>query len=566
MQGQSVPVNRTEGPTEWQSVNWRKVNRNVRNLRQRIFRATKTGDWDKVQSLQRLMLRSYSNTLLSVRRVTQVNQGRRTPGIDKVIITTPEGKSRLVDFLMTLQPWKAKPARRVYIPKANGKLRPLGIPTILDRCLQARVKNALESSWEARFEGISYGFRPGRSCHDASEKIFLICRPNKRKKWVLDADIKGAFDNIDHTFLLETIGTFPAKEMVRQWLKAGYVDKNAFHATDKGTPQGGVISPLLANIALHGMEQALGIKTNNRGENISKRAIVRYADDFVVFCETKEDAEQAKETLKRWLAKRGLFLSEEKTHIVHLTEGFDFLGFNIKHYKDKRTKTGFKLLITPSKEAIRDITSKLRDEWKSLKGKPTHKVTRKLNPIIRGWANYHRVNVASQVFSYLDHWMFKHEIKWAKRKHLKKGWKWIKQKYWGKLNKSREDNWVFGDKHTRKYLDKFYWHKIERHVLVKGTASPDDPELREYWARRNAEKSKDFTPSKQKMSKRQEHVCPNCGETLYNGEELHKNHIVPRAQGGKNTYDNLQLVHVECHKQIHKHKVEFKSACLSRVR
>ncbi len=271
-------ANGTTRPTDWTSVNWRKVNRQVRNLRQRIFRATQTGNWKTVRSLQKLMLRSYATTLLSVRRVTQVNQGRTTAGVDKLVVKTPAARGQLVDRLTTLQPWHAKPVRRVYIPKARGKLRPLGIPTILDRCLQAKVTNVLEPSWEARFEGSSYGFRPGRGCHDAIGKIYSIARPNKRKKWVVDADITGCFDNIDHQALLDVIGPVPGRELIRQWLKAGYVDNGVFHTTEAGTPQGGVASPLLANIALHGMEEALAIRHESRGTICGPRAMVRYAD------------------------------------------------------------------------------------------------------------------------------------------------------------------------------------------------------------------------------------------------------------------------------------------------
>jgi len=236
-------VNGPEGLTDWNSVNWRKANRQVRNLRCRIFRASQQGDFRKVASLQKLMLRSYSNRLIAVRRVTQVNQGKRTPGVDKVLVKTPKARGNLVDDLATVQPWRAHPTKRVYIPKANGKTRPLGIPAIKDRALQAMVKNALEPSWEARFEGTSYGFRPGRGCHDAIQKIFNLARPNKRKKWILDADIEGAFDTIDHEYLMRAIGPVPGRELIRQWLKAGYVDRGVFHPTEAGTPQGGVISP-----------------------------------------------------------------------------------------------------------------------------------------------------------------------------------------------------------------------------------------------------------------------------------------------------------------------------------
>jgi RNA-directed DNA polymerase len=382
MQASSL-ANGTDRSTDWNSVNWRKANRQVRNLRQRIYRASQAGDWNKVRSLQKLMLRRYSSTLVSVRRVTQINQGKYTPGVDKLTVKTPEGRGRLVDHLMTFQPWKAKPAKRVYIPKANGKLRPLGIPTVIDRCIQAQVKNALEPRWEAQFEASSYGFRPGRGCHDAISKIYLLTRPNKTKKWVVDADIKGAFDNIDHAFLMDTIGEVPGRELIKQWLKAGYVDKNVFHETERGTPQGGVISPLLANSALHGMEEALGVKYDNRGQIRGKRAVVRYADDFVVCCESKTDAEQAKDDLTIWLAKRGLTLSEEKTRIVHLTEGFDFLSYNIRHYRDYSRRTGYKLLIKPSKEAVQRIREKLRQEWHRLRSAPVTAVIQTLNPIIR---------------------------------------------------------------------------------------------------------------------------------------------------------------------------------------
>jgi RNA-directed DNA polymerase len=548
MQATSL-ANGTDRPTEWNSVNWRKANRQVRNLKQRIFRASQSGDWNTVRSLQKLMLHSYSNTLVSVRRVTQINQGRNTPGVDKLTVKTPEGRGRLVDHLMTFQPWKAKPAKRVYIPKANGKVRPLGIPTVIDRCLQARVKNALEPRWEAQFEASSYGFRPGRGCHDAIQKIYLLARPNKSKKWVVDADIKGAFDNIDHTFLLEIIGSVPGMELIKQWLKAGYVDRNVFHETDKGTPQGGVISPLLANIALHGMEEAVGVKYDNRGQINGKRAVVRYADDFVVFCESRKDAEKAKEDLTKWLAERGLKLSEEKTRIVHLMKGFDFLSYNVRHYRDLRARTGYKLLIKPSKDAVQRIRDKLRAEWLKLKGKPVSVVLRTLNPIIRGWANYHRVVVASKTFRSLDHWMYRREYRYVNHTHPNKPTKWKRKRYWGRMNKNRKDNWVFGDKRTGLYLSKFPWVKIERHVMVKGRSSPDDPSLRDYWKARKKAKAKELSPSRAKLAKNQGGTCPICGESLFNGEETQKDHVTPRDQGGEDSDDNAQLLHLYCHQQ-----------------
>ena len=300
---------------------------------------------------------------------------------------------------------------------------------MIDRCLQAKVKNALEPFWEARFEGTSYGFRPGRGCHDAIAKIYQLARPNKKKKWVVDADIKGAFDNIDQTFLLETIGECPARELIKQWLKAGYMEQSVYHETETGTPQGGVSSPLLANIALHGMEEAIGVKYNCNGELISNRAVVRYADDFVVLCEEKEDAEKATQILTNWLQKRGLALSTEKTRIVHLTDGFDFLGFNIRHYKAPQTsKTGYKLLITPSKHSVQHIRNKLRDDWLRHHDINVEAVIQHLNPIIRGWANYFRIGVASRTLNTLDQWMFHRECRYVNHTHPPKPKYWRKQK------------------------------------------------------------------------------------------------------------------------------------------
>ena len=551
MQGHSL-ANGTKKQTNWNAINWRQANRTVRNLRHRIFRATQEGNLKKVRSLQKLMLKSYSNRLVSVRRVAQINVGKKTPGVDKLVIKTPAARGKMVDTLAHYSLWKAKPARRVYIPKAKNKRRPLGIPVVMDRCLQAMVKNALEPSWEARFEGTSYGFRPGRSCHDAIEKIFGLARPNKTKKWVLDADIRGAFDNISHDYLLKAIGPVPGKELIKQWLKAGYVEREVFHATEQGTPQGGVASPLLANIALHGMEEAIGVTYDYRGQLTSRRAVVRYADDFVCFCESREDAEQVQRILVEWLKERGLSLSEEKTRIVHLTEGFDFLGFNIRHYPAPQTsRTGWKLLIKPSKKSVQEVQKKLKDQWHKAQGGTVQSVLTKLNPIIRGWANYFRTAVAKEIFSSLDRWMFYKADRYTRRMHPKKPKDWRHRKYWGRFHLDRLDPWVFGDKQTGGYLLKLSWFPIERHTLVKGRSSPDDPSLKDYWAKRQAAKAKDLTFSKQKLAKRQKGRCPECGESLFNDEELQIHHLLARSKGGKDSYSNLALVHLLCHQQIH---------------
>jgi len=543
-------------PTHWTRVNWRKAQRQVHTLRQRIFRASRAGDLKRVRSLQKLMLRSYANTLLSVRRVTQLNAGRHTPGVDKLVVKTPEARGQLVDTLAACYSWRANPVRRVYIPKANSRLRPLGIPTILDRCLQAKVKNALEPFWEARFEGCSYGFRPGRSCHDALQKVYGLARPATRRPWVVRVDIRGAFDNLSHPYLLTALGHCPGKGLLTQWLTAGYLEHGIVHDTPTGVPQGGVISPVLLNVALHGMEAALGVKHRKRGETVGARAVVRYADDALVFCESREDAEQARTTLADWLQGRGLAPAPEKTRIVHLREGVDFLGFHIRHYPAPQTsRTGYRLRITPSKPAVQAVRRQLRALWRQSIGSEVSVVLQRLNPLIRGWATYFRRTGASETFAKLDYWMFQRALHYVTRTHPHKSWAWRKARYWGKWNPKRQDTWVFGDKHTGTYLLKFAWFGFLPHILVKGTASPDDPALRQYWEQRERRQAQLLPPSLGKLAVAQQGRCLVCGASLFNDEALHIHHRQPRSQGGGSSYHNLALVHLYCHQQIHRGRV-----------
>jgi RNA-directed DNA polymerase len=554
----SVEISNT---VEWNKLNWKKIQKSVFKLQKRIYKASQSGDTKLLRKLQKTMTRSWNAKLIATRQVTQDNQGKKTAGMDGVKSVPSQERIALAKNLSLKK--SPLPARRIYIPKTGSEeKRPLSIPAMCDRATQALVKLALEPEWEARFEPNSYGFRPGRSALDAIEAIFEGIK--QKDKFVLDADISKCFDRINHQHLLRKLNTYPTMtRLIKSWLKAGWIFQGNREQSTEGTPQGGVISPLLANVALHGLENRLTQLAESiyiRGiHNRDKRKMltfVRYADDFVVLHRDKGVIIQAKKIISDWLEEVGLELNENKTKISHTLipidgnkPGFDFLGFNIRQYpvsdshsgKNTHGKPlGFKTLIKPSNKKVLQHYKKIAETIESYRSCSQQELISKLNPLIKGWANYYSSGVSSDAFKKLDNLVWYRLMRWAKRRHPKKNNSWIVSKYFKSVG---ERNWVFkeGDKTLVRYSDT----DIIRHTKVKGHVSPYNGE-NIYWATRMG-KNPELPVRVTTLLKKQKGKCNHCGLFFQDGDLMEIDHITPKSQGGKDIYINLQLLHRHCH-------------------
>jgi RNA-directed DNA polymerase len=551
---------------EWNKISWRKAEVSVFKLQKRIYRASLRNEVKKVHRLQKLLLRSTNAKLLAVRQVTQDNRGRNTAGIDGVAKLTQEARMGLVEEMKLDE--KSTPVRRIWIPKpGKPEKRPLGIPTISERGKQAVVKIALEPEWEAKFEANSYGFRPGRSAHDAWGAIYIAL--SKKPMYVLDADIAGCFDNINHQALLDKLKTFPLlRKVIKGWLKAGIMENGIFYTSEAGTPQGGVISPLLANIALHGLEddtkQALlqdllvCQKEKKRGtgnkQALSTMSIIRYADDFIVMHEREEMVVKAKSFIEGWLKDMGLEMKISKTQIIHSLHqigekkaGFDFLGVTVRQFPNKQAKRGYKLLMKPSRQSQKRHCKSIKETLRSLRGAPMEGIISALNPIVNGWSRYYVPVVSRKVFEKMDHETFYKLWQWATYRHPNKSKRWIKRKYFRTLGKAK---WRFITQ-AGKYLAQHSDHPIKRHVKVRGRKSPYDGDWI-YWATKLG-KSLIISPRVAKLLKHQKGKCDQCN-LWFEAKDLMEVHHQDKNRNN-NILTNLKLLHGHCHDKVHQEDV-----------
>ncbi|GAC1644605.1 MAG: group II intron reverse transcriptase/maturase [Chloroflexota bacterium] len=535
---------------EWHAIEWQKAHRIVRRLQARIVQATQEGRWGKVHALQHLLTHSFSGKALAVRRVTE-NQGKNTPGVDRVRWNTPTKKTAAIHTLRQ-RGYRPQPLRRVYVPKGTGgKMRPLGIPTMTDRAMQTLYLLALDPVAEVLADRKSSGFRVARSPADAIAQCFTVLGNRFAPQWILEGDLRACFDRISHEWLLAHVPL--DKAMLRKWLKAGYLEKQILHPTEKGSPQGGPISPVLANLTLNGLETLLRDHfPQSHQKSHTKVNLVRFADDFIITGDSKELLEQEVTPLvETFLRERGLELAAEKTVITHIAEGFDFLGQNVRKYDGK-------ILIKPSKKNVKTFLDKIRALMKANRQAKTGNLILQLNPLIRGWAQYHRHVVSKETFAAVDAAIFRLVWRWARRRHPHKNAHWVRQKY---FRSHGHRQWIFtgdvagagGTTHPI-WLFSALRVPIKRHIKVRHGANPYDPAWEEYFEARLSATMKTTLAGAQRQRflwEEQQGVCPICRQLITPSTGWHAHHIVWRSKGGSESTDNQVLLHPTCHQRVH---------------
>jgi RNA-directed DNA polymerase len=532
---------------DWRSIKWKQANRNVRHLQRRIVEAQQQGKKRKIRALQFILTRSYSARCMAVRRVVE-NPGQRTPGVDGQTLDTPEKKARAVEKL-SAEDYQPQPLKRAYIAKKNGKgRRPLGIPTMDDRARQALHLLALDPIAETTADPNSYGFRKERSVADAIEQCFILLARSNSAQWILEGDIQSCFDEISHEWLLSHIPMDRA--ILKKWLEAGVIERESFSLTTTGTPQGGIISPVLMNLTLDGLESLLTeCFPPRRGHQVK---LVRFADDFVITGRTKELLEEEVRPLTaEFLNPRGLKLSESKTKITHIEEGFDFLG---KHFQ----KHGGKLLIKPSRRNVQTFLAEIKTTFKENLHAPAERLLMKLNPKIRGWAMFHRTTTSKKVFSYVDHRIFCDLERWMQRRHPDKNLRWCYEKY---LTQVGDRHYVLEgttlDRRGKPRTIRLVNAKdvpIKRHVKIKAAANPYDPNWESYFEERLGLQMRENFRGYEKLLKlwfNQNGRCQQCGQKITPETGWHLHHRVWVVNGGDDSMANLVVMHPICHMQLH---------------
>jgi RNA-directed DNA polymerase len=546
---------------DWHSIDWKKVWRTVRRLQARIVKAVAEGRWNKVKALVYLLTRSFSGRALAILRVVS-NSGAKTPGVDGILWNTPEAKSAAFGTLRR-HGYQPQPLRRVYIPKSNGKLRGLGIPTMTDRAMQALHLLGLDPIAESQADGHSYGFRLERRCADALAQTHLLLSHRHGPEWVLEGDIKACFDRISHEWLLTHVPM--DQQLLRRWLKAGFLEKHAWFATTEGTPQGGIISPALANRTLDGLQRLLAERfaETSTGQGKFKVHLVRYADDFLITGTSKELLrDQVQPLVAHFLKERGLELSHEKTQITHIEAGFDFLGQNVRRYRCG------KVLTKPSSSNVKTFLTKIRETIDNSGSLTAGEMIQRLNQQIKGWTMYHRYAASKRTFNYVDHRIFQMVWHWCRRRHPKKSWRWIKTTY---FPPDGHRHWVFTGKLFNQkgqgrpiQLMEAAKVRIIRYVKIRSAVNPYDPEWELYLEARLGWQLTQTLAGRSRFEslwKEQEGRCRVCGQPLRIAEEdCQIHHRIWRSRGGPDTAANTELLHANCHRQIHVQEGRTKAA------